>query len=73
VNRKYGLKVEWLKGLKVERPSPSGRRWHGVPDEGFIDNVIARSLHGKRRSNPVKTLNLPDCRVGLTRCNDETM
>ncbi|MDR1168904.1 MAG: hypothetical protein LBK53_08485 [Heliobacteriaceae bacterium] len=42
----------------------------GAPDEGFIDNVIARSLHGKRRSNPVKTLNLPDCRVGLTRCND---
>ncbi|MDR1168679.1 MAG: hypothetical protein LBK53_07325 [Heliobacteriaceae bacterium] len=36
--------------------------------DGLIDNVIARSLHGKRRSNPVKTVNLPD--VGLTRCND---
>ncbi|MDR1167645.1 MAG: hypothetical protein LBK53_01970 [Heliobacteriaceae bacterium] len=48
-------------------PSPSGRRWRKAPDEGFIDNVIARSLHGKRRSNPVKTVNLLDCRAPVGR------
>ncbi|MDR1168005.1 MAG: hypothetical protein LBK53_03825 [Heliobacteriaceae bacterium] len=26
-----------------------------MPDEGFIDNVIARSLHSKRRSNPLNS------------------
>ncbi|MDR1167407.1 MAG: hypothetical protein LBK53_00760 [Heliobacteriaceae bacterium] len=51
------------------QPAPLGEGAHRA-DEGFIDNVIARSLHGKRRSNPVKTVNLPDCFVGLTRCND---
>ncbi|MDR1167617.1 MAG: hypothetical protein LBK53_01830 [Heliobacteriaceae bacterium] len=35
---------------------PSPRRWRVATDEGFIDNVIARSLHGKRRSNPVKSM-----------------
>ncbi|MDR1167753.1 MAG: hypothetical protein LBK53_02535 [Heliobacteriaceae bacterium] len=36
-------------------PSPSGRRWRVAPDEGFIDNVIARRASA-RRSNPVKLL-----------------
>ncbi|MDR1168657.1 MAG: hypothetical protein LBK53_07215 [Heliobacteriaceae bacterium] len=52
---------------------PFPRRWRIAPDEGFIDNVIARSLYSKRRSNPLHSMFLPDCRVGLTRCNDETI
>ncbi|MDR1168365.1 MAG: hypothetical protein LBK53_05700, partial [Heliobacteriaceae bacterium] len=46
----YNLGGAHVMGAGSACPSPSGRRWHEVPDEGFIDTAT-RNLSIRERKN----------------------